>query len=99
MYLIITRVQHHSNETSIIALTDSLNHSLDNHKSLQLLFIDITAAFNTIDFILLSILSKIGITGTAFNWFKYFITQSTKRVGLSMNTGKTKYMSYNNSTV
>ena len=63
--------KHHSTETSIIALTDSLHHSLDNHKSLQLLFIDMTAAFDTIDFnILLSRLSNIGITGTAFNWFK-----------------------------
>ena len=32
--------KHHSTVTSIIALTDSLHHSLDNHKYLQLLFID-----------------------------------------------------------
>ena len=76
--------KHHSTETSIIALTDSLHHSLDNHKSLQLLFIDMTAAFDTIDFtILLSRLSNIGITGTAFNWFKSFITTRTYSVKIN----------------
>ena len=65
----------HSTETSIIALTDSFHHSLDNHTSLQLLFIDMTASFDTIDFtILLSRLSNIGIRGTTYNWFKSFIT-------------------------
>ena len=77
MYLIITRMHtvNSITETSINALTDSFHHSPDNHKSLQLLFIDMTAAFNTIDFtILLSRLFNIGITGTDLNVFKAIIT-------------------------
>ena len=43
-----------------------------------------TAAFDTIDFtILLSRLSNIGITGTAFNWFKSFITTRTYSVKIN----------------
>ena len=43
-----------------------------------------TAAFDTIDFtILLSRLSNIGITGTDFNWFKYFITTRTYSVKIN----------------
>ena len=76
--------KHHSTETSIISLTDSLHHSLDNNKSLTILFIDMTAAFDTIDFtILLSRLSNIVITGTAFNWFTSFITNRTYSVKIN----------------
>ena len=76
--------KHHSTESYIIALTDNLHHSLDNHKSLQLLFIDITSAFDTIDFtILLSRLSNIGTTGNAFNWFKSIITTRTYSVKIN----------------
>ena len=82
IYLIISAYRkHHSTETSIIALTDSLHHSLDNHKSLQLLFIDMTAAFDTIDFTILLSRSNIGITGTAFN--KSFITTRTYSVKIN----------------
>ena len=87
IYLIITRMQyhkHHSTETYIIALTECLHLSLDNHKSLQLLFINMTAAFYTIDFtIVISRLSNIRITGTAFKWFKSFITTRTYSVKIN----------------
>ena len=74
--------KEHSSETLLVEIVNDLLLSCDDNTPTILLLLDLSAAFDTIDQkILLEILqNEIGIIGTAFDWFKSFITQRSQRV-------------------
>ena len=75
----------HSTETMMLGLVDEVLSGFDENKCTIILFLDLSAAFDTIDFEkLLQILSdEIGIGGVALQWFRSFLTERTQKVKIS----------------
>ena len=72
----------HSTETMMLGVTEEVLKGFDENKATIIIFLDLNAAFDTIDIEkLLQILhDEIGIGGTALNWFRSFLTGRTQRV-------------------
>ena len=75
----------HNTETMILGLTDEALRGFDNNMATVVIFLDLSAAFDTIDIDkLLQIMeNEIGIGGTALQWFRSFLTGRTQRVKIS----------------
>ena len=67
--------KHHSTESMLLSITDVIFRNFDAKKCTVSLFLDLSAAFDTIDINkLLQILSdEIGVDGLALKWFKSFL--------------------------
>ena len=72
----------HSCETALIKIADDILQFLDKGKCVFVLFLDLSAAFDTLDHnILLTILqTKFGITGQVLKWFKSYLFSRQYRV-------------------
>ena len=72
----------HGTETLLLKIVDDLLIGFDSNHATILLLIDLSAAFDTVDILLLlDILDKdIGIKGTALLWFKSFLSGRTQCV-------------------
>ena len=73
---------HHSTETALVRLNNDIFTSLDEQKSVLLVALDLSAAFDTVDHsILLQRLEKrIGVKGTCLEWFRSYLTGRTQSV-------------------
>ena len=69
----------------ILGLTDEALRGFDNNMATVVIFLDLSAAFDTsdIDKLLHIMESEIGISGTALQWFRSFLTGQTQRVKIS----------------
>jgi len=70
--------KHHSTETDLRYIPDQLINALDSQKISCLCLLDLSAAFDTIDYsILIRLPSWFGFHGSVLNWFKsYFSSRS-----------------------
>ena len=70
---------NHSCETSVFKLTFDIQESIRNKKMVAALFLDMSAAFDTVDHcVLLSRLSQdFGFDGNVLAWFKSYLTNRT----------------------
>ena len=73
---------HHNTETMMIGLFDDALRGFDENQATIVIFLDLSAAFDTIDpERLLQILhDEIGIDGVCLKWFESFLTGRTQRV-------------------
>ena len=69
----------------MVGLIDEVLEGFDENKCTVIVFLDLSAAFDTIDQEkLLEILSEeIGISGTALKWFRSFMTGRTQKVRIN----------------
>ncbi|KAI4903988.1 hypothetical protein NFI96_027339, partial [Prochilodus magdalenae] len=64
----------HSMETALIAVTERLHAATSARLSSVLILLDLSAAFDMVNHkILLSVLTDLGITGTAWKWFESYL--------------------------
>jgi len=85
--LLSAYLKHHSTETSLIHLLDSIYYAVDNGLATLLLSLDLSAAFDTIDHIILHnrLTSSFGIMGSSHNWLKSYLSNRS----FSVTTGST----------
>ena len=69
-------LQLHSTETALVRVNNDIVVALDNHQSVILLLLDLSAAFDTVDHgILLDRLShRFGRCGLVLSWFKSYLS-------------------------
>ena len=77
--------KHHNTETMMVGLIDEVLEGFENNKCTVIVFLDLSAAFDTIDHEkLLSIMSEeLGITGTALQWFRSYLIGRTHQVRIN----------------
>ena len=80
----------HSTETALIRVHNDIAMALDHKRSVILLLLDLSAAFDTVDHcILLSRLSsRFGIGGTALEWFRSYLSDRTQFVNVNGSTSE-----------
>ncbi|KAK1792171.1 hypothetical protein P4O66_012070, partial [Electrophorus voltai] len=63
-----------STETALIGVTEKLHAAKAAKQSSVLILLELSAAFDTVNHnILLSVLSRLGVTGSAWRWFQSYL--------------------------
>ena len=77
--------ENHSVETALICVQNDIVCALDDKKSVSLVLLDLSAAFDTVDHkVLLNVLEKrVGVTGLALNWFSSYLSNRSQCVSIS----------------
>ena len=72
----------HSTETALLKVISDIRRSLDSNKGVIMLLLDLSAAFDTVDYdILFQILTqRLGIQGTVLKWLKSYLCRRTQCV-------------------
>ena len=74
----------HNTETALVKITNDLLLSADSKKISVLALLDLSAAFDTLDhIILLNRLKSFGFSGTVLNWFKSYLEERTQCVKIN----------------
>ena len=76
--------RHHSTETAILSTLDKIFHSADNGKSTILVYLDLSAAFDTIDHRILikRLETSFGVSATVFSWLSSYLTDRQQSVNV-----------------
>ena len=76
--------KHHSTETALLYIQNDILNSIDQHKVVLLVLLDLSAAFDSIDHELLinRLSSRLGLSGCVLDWFRSFLKNRSQRVKL-----------------
>ena len=76
--------QFHSTETALIRVQNDILTNLDNKRGVILVLLDLSAAFDTIDHdtLLHQLQHRLGISGTALQWFQSYLSGRTQSVSV-----------------
>ena len=87
---------HHSTETALLRVTNDILKALDSRNDVILIFLDLSAAFDTLDHdILLSRLHLyFGFKGIALNWFTSYFQGRTQRVNIAGSSSSPRNLHY-----
>jgi hypothetical protein len=75
----------HSTETALLSIQNDVLQALGEREAVLLVLLDLSAAFDTVDHaLLLQTLARLGIRGSALDWFRSYLTGRSQvtRVGL-----------------
>jgi exonuclease III len=73
----------HSTETALLHVMDDLVRSVGSHHAVLFVALDLSAAFDTVDYNLLdAVLSSMGIQGTAATWFRTYLHGREQQVSV-----------------
>ena len=80
----------HSTETALVKVKRDCDNALDSGKSVILVLLDLSAAFDTIDHrILLDRLrSYVGVEGSAYEWLKSYVSGRSQKVLINNSVSK-----------
>ena len=82
--------KYHSTETALTTVMDDFLMTVDDKKSVLLLILDLSAAFDTFDLSILigRLRARLGISGTALAWFQSYLTNREYCVKIGEATSK-----------
>ena len=74
--------KYHSTETALVRVQNDILTHIDNKHGVILVLLDLSAAFDTIDHktLLHQLRHRMGISGTALEWFRSYLTGRTQAV-------------------
>ena len=77
--------ENHNTEIMMLGVTDEVLRGFDRNMATVVIFLDLSAAFDTIDInkILQILEEELGIGGSALKWFKSFLSGRTQRVKIN----------------
>ena len=77
--------KYHSTETLLTKVHNDIMSSMSKGEITMLVLLDLSAAFDTIDHVILTnrLQYNYGITGTALNWFKSYLSDRTQSVTIN----------------
>ena len=85
----------HSPEILLLSILDDFLNKLDNNSNMQLILLDLSAAFDTIDHsILIKRLEDIGIVGIPLAWIKSYLSERTFSIKIDNHYSSTCKMYY-----
>ena len=75
----------HSTETALLRVFSDILRSMDRQKVTILVLLDLSAAFDTVDhnILLHRLHTRFGISGTALDWFKDYLSNRRQRVSVN----------------
>jgi len=78
----------HSIETALLKVQDDVLHAMDSNKGVLLVLLDLSAAFDTVDYnILLNrVERRLGINGPALAWLRSYLTGRVQKVSINNAT-------------
>lgn len=86
---------YHSTETALLRVSNDIRLAADQGKVSLLILLDLSAAFDTIDHdVLLNRLAALGISGTALNWFRSYLSERTQTVLFNNKKSSPSHVSY-----
>ena len=76
---------NHSTETALLRVFNDILRSMDQQKVTILVLLDLSAAFDTVDhnILLHRLHNRFGISGTALDWFKDYLSNRRQRVSVN----------------
>ena len=76
--------QLHSTETALVRVQNDILTEIDQKRGVILVLLDLSAAFDTIDHNILfnQLQHRLGISGTALEWFKSYLSGRTQSVSV-----------------
>ena len=82
--------QYYSIETALLKVQNDIRHILDKRKGAALLLLDLNAAFDTIDHVILlhTLQHEIGITGECLRWIQCYLKDRGQAVRISEKQSK-----------
>ncbi len=74
--------KRHSTETALLRVQNDILRCLDRQETVLLVLLDLSAAFDTVDhdILLQRMETTLGVTGTAIEWFRSYLTDRTLQV-------------------
>ena len=73
--------KYHSTKTALLKVPSDILQAIDQKNGVIIVFLDLSAAFDTIDQkILIQRLNSFGINGAALNWFRSYMASRSQRV-------------------
>ena len=87
---------HHSTETALLRVYNDIAMSIDNQKSVVLVLLDLSAAFDTVDHSLLlaRLSTRFGICDQALDWFRSYLSDRTQYVRIQDVSSDVHALSY-----
>jgi hypothetical protein len=83
--------KHRSTEHALLHVINTISTALNENKYCIGIFLDLKKAFDTVPHdILLKKLEKLGITGTALNWFASYLSNRTQKVEVNSTLSDSK---------
>ena len=83
---------YHSSETALLRVHNDILQSLDKKQSVILGFLDLSAAFDTVnhDILFCRLATRFGITGTVLCWFESYLSSRTQFVKINESSSSTR---------
>ena len=88
--------QHHSTETALLKVTNDIRVACDTGNVCILITLDLSSAFDTLDpgVLIDRLHSFLGISDTALNWFKSYLSSRTQEIITDKGKSKTKNIKF-----
>ncbi|KAK6181917.1 hypothetical protein SNE40_009694 [Patella caerulea] len=86
----------HSTESALVRVYNDVVSSIDKNRTVDLVLLDLSAAFDTIDqsMLLKRLSSRLGVNGAALDWFRSYLTDRKQEVIIDGIRSKQKCLRY-----
>ena len=87
---------NHSTETALLRVVNDIQRSIDDHKEVILVLLDLSSAFDTLDHTILlgRLRDYYGISGTVLRWLESYLSGRSQTVVINMASSDARQLVY-----